>query len=284
MLDQVQGLKDQLREIESDQNAMLDRLQELTERLKQSEWSRKKMLDQVNSLNHQIDHTRDFADVFHAEKVGWKNEMHGLDEWQDIPKEERELAGLSRSRSFEALEKEIAKIEYEIEYANLKVGTAEKGLRDLESTFVVRQARKWGLINIEPHRMADSDRVRREEKKRKRIIAVDMTPLLPGGENGGAKVFTIELLKSLQRNIPGDHFLLLTASWNHEELAILDSPNMSRLYVLKGKRKGKLSFMVQLPGRLWRRLDKISRTMGRFSKNVIATQGMLRSLGVEAGP
>ena len=30
------------------------------------------------------------------------------------------------------------------------------------------------------------------------LIAVDMTPVLPGGENGGAKILALELLKSFQ--------------------------------------------------------------------------------------
>lgn len=67
------------------------------------------------------------------------------------------------------------------------------------------------------------------------LIAVDMTPSLPGGTNGGAKIVTIELLKSLKEMAPEDQFLLLTASWNHEELAILDGPNMQRLCVARGQ-------------------------------------------------
>ncbi len=66
-------------------------------------------------------------------------------------------------------------------------------------------------------------------------IAVDLTPMLAGGKNGGAKIFALELLKALRTNAPEDEFLLLTSSWNHQELAGLDSPNMHRLCVLSGQ-------------------------------------------------
>ena len=82
------------------------------------------------------------------------------------------------------------------------------------------------------------------------LIAVDLTPVLPGGENGGAKILAIELLKSFQKKAPADRFLLFTASWNHEELAILDGHNMGRLCVLKreqARRKPSKRLLSALP-------------------------------------
>lgn len=64
------------------------------------------------------------------------------------------------------------------------------------------------------------------------LIAVDMTPVVPQGDNGGAKPLIMELLKGFQRMAVGDRFLILTASWNHEELAVLDSSAMKRLCVV----------------------------------------------------
>lgn len=62
-----------------------------------------------------------------------------------------------------------------------------------------------------------------------RRVAVDLTPVLPGGENGGAKVLTLELLRILARTQPDCEFILLTIARNDEELAVLDAPNMKRL-------------------------------------------------------
>lgn len=65
-----------------------------------------------------------------------------------------------------------------------------------------------------------------------RTIAVDLTPLLPGGENGGAKVFAVELVRELAKAHPQARFLLLTQAVSHEELAPLDRDNVRRLMVV----------------------------------------------------
>jgi glycosyltransferase involved in cell wall biosynthesis len=65
-----------------------------------------------------------------------------------------------------------------------------------------------------------------------RTVAVDLTPVLPGGENGGAKVFVLELLRRLAELAPQTQFVLLTRAASHEELAALDRPNVRRLLVL----------------------------------------------------
>ncbi len=60
------------------------------------------------------------------------------------------------------------------------------------------------------------------------VIVVDLTPVLPGGENGGAKVFVIELLRRLAVMAPDTRFVLLTQSASHEELGAMDRANVSR--------------------------------------------------------
>lgn len=65
-----------------------------------------------------------------------------------------------------------------------------------------------------------------------KTVAVDITPMLPGGENGGAKIFVRELLRHLAETAPQTQFVLLTQAATHEELASLDRPNMRRLMVL----------------------------------------------------
>ena len=120
---------------------------------------------------------------------------------------------------------------------SMRSRVAEKRLRELESTSAVRQARKLGLIKVPPYQFVGSTESKTKKRNRPHTIAVDMTPVLPGGENGGAKIFTIELLRALRVAAPENHFLLLTASRNHEELAMLDGPNMSRICVMTGKKE-----------------------------------------------
>ena len=60
-------------------------------------------------------------------------------------------------------------------------------------------------------------------------IAIDLTPLFTDGKNGGAKILLLNLLSQLQKLAPDYQFLLLTAPWNHEELAEYDNQNTQRL-------------------------------------------------------
>jgi glycosyltransferase involved in cell wall biosynthesis len=114
------------------------------------------------------------------------------------------------------------------------------------------------------------------------LIAVDMTPVLPGGENGGAKIFAVELLRSFQKTASEDHFLILTASWNHEDLNVLDGSNMERLCVVTGKKPRQKSKTAQYPGFLRRGLGKMGRYLKRgvFRTNVTSAR-LLGSRGVD---
>ena len=113
------------------------------------------------------------------------------------------------------------------------------------------------------------------------LIAVDMTPVLPGGENGGAKIFAIELLRSFQKVAAEDHFLLLTASWNHEDLAILDGSNMSRLSVLTRQRPRPTSLTANYPGLLRSGLSKIGRYIRKGFHGSVTPGRLLGSRGVD---
>jgi glycosyltransferase involved in cell wall biosynthesis len=64
-------------------------------------------------------------------------------------------------------------------------------------------------------------------------IAVDLTPVLPGGENGGAKLMTLGLIRHLSRLASEIDFVLLTGERSHSELSVLDAPNVRRVCVAK---------------------------------------------------
>jgi len=59
-------------------------------------------------------------------------------------------------------------------------------------------------------------------------IAVDLTAILPGGENGGAKLVALEVVRALSRRFPDRQFVLLTSAASHHEVAALDAPNVRR--------------------------------------------------------
>jgi hypothetical protein len=72
-------------------------------------------------------------------------------------------------------------------------------------------------------------------------VAVDLTPMLPGGQNGGVKPAILEFLKGL-RSLPGDRlrYLFLTADDTHEEAASILGEKDSAFCVLR--RTGRSSF------------------------------------------
>lgn len=100
---------------------------------------------------------------------------------------------------------------------------------------------------------------------RKRI-GVDLTPVLPGGVNGGAKVFTLNLVRGLRDERPDWDFVVLTSQATHEELAALDAANLWRVCVLGDAvavsrpglpvRLGRLAARV-FPGRILRPLRRL---------------------------
>src|SRR5262249_30576743 len=59
-------------------------------------------------------------------------------------------------------------------------------------------------------------------------VAVDLTPLVPGGANGGVKLMAVELIRQLSWIATDCELVLLTTERSHEELAPLDTSNVRR--------------------------------------------------------
>ena len=67
----------------------------------------------------------------------------------------------------------------------------------------------------------------------RRHIVVDMTPLEPRGQNGGAGLVATSLVRHLGRLDPNIRLTLLTADDSHAELASLESDNIARRLVVQ---------------------------------------------------
>jgi glycosyltransferase involved in cell wall biosynthesis len=113
------------------------------------------------------------------------------------------------------------------------------------------------------------------------LIAVDMTPVFPDGRNGGAKIFALELLKSLREIGSGDRYLILTASWNHQELSVLDSTNTARLCVLKQQDSPSHRFGSWLNVKWLRKLKKIYVIFRERFPKELSNRLKLSTLGVD---
>lgn len=157
-------------------------------------------------------------------------------------------------------------------------------------TLFARIAFRW-LVRFA--RWAEAEKLARQFKRSMdrslRTIAVDLTPVLPGGENGGAKIFVLELLRRLAEMKPQTQFVLLTQAASHEELAVLDRPNVRRVMVIGSNGSKSIlprarnlasRMLVYLPARLVRAVSRLHcsiRTMLRRS----SSRTLLRSLGAD---
>jgi glycosyltransferase involved in cell wall biosynthesis len=124
-----------------------------------------------------------------------------------------------------------------------------------------------------------------------RKIAVDLIPLLPGAENGGAKLLATELVRILARVKPAWQFFLLTSQGSHDELSFLDGANVRRICAW-GHKSGEKplpppSVATRMAQRLKPRLvrslpfsllSRLKRIYLRFGNESMPDSGILREL------
>ena len=118
-----------------------------------------------------------------------------------------------------------------------------------------------------------------------KTIAVDLTPILPGGENGGAKIFVLELLHRLAELAPDTQFILLTQAASHEELKYLERKNMSCVEVVGNSLRNKtwfpiLTSLLQKLPRLTKRLSYLGYRLNNLLKRRGAGS-LLKNIGAD---
>jgi glycosyltransferase involved in cell wall biosynthesis len=91
-------------------------------------------------------------------------------------------------------------------------------------------------------------------------IAVDLTPMRPGGENGGVKLAITEFLKGLKTHL-GDRlqYLFLTSDDTHDEAASLLGINDSAFCVLRRLGRGNLAQTLDLATRSKSAVERLLR-------------------------
>ena len=120
-------------------------------------------------------------------------------------------------------------------------------------------------------------------------VAVDLTPLLPGGDNGGAKTFALQLVRSLAAIAPHTAFILLTQHASHDELAALESANVRRERVIGPATSAGRNRLFAMASR-W--MPYLPRPMQRFAGSLgyrvnavmkrHGARGLLRRIGADA--
>jgi glycosyltransferase involved in cell wall biosynthesis len=119
-------------------------------------------------------------------------------------------------------------------------------------------------------------------------IAVDLTPVLPGGENGGAKVFALELVRRLAALAPRTRFVLLTQAASHDELAALDRENVERMLVVNAATSSLRASLFAAAARVLSRLPgRIRQAAARMGYRIHVrlkrrgSAGLLRRIGAD---
>jgi glycosyltransferase involved in cell wall biosynthesis/2-polyprenyl-3-methyl-5-hydroxy-6-metoxy-1,4-benzoquinol methylase len=192
-----------LMSVEASRRAVLESAMETESRLLDAESGRTSALEDVGRLQSRIEAAQ-------REEAALRESIRVLEE---LRRKDRELAA--------EREKEILDL----------VRNAEELLGRVRQTAAFGVMRRLGLWNW----LGDAGRPAQNSeggnKRELKHVVVDLTPVLPGGENGGAKVMTLDLISHLRKLAPGCHFTLLTSEKSHEELAWLDARNVSRLCV-----------------------------------------------------
>lgn len=87
-----------------------------------------------------------------------------------------------------------------------------------------------------------------------RTLVIDLTPLLPGGENGGAKWLALELIKQFGILRPDIHFVLLALERSRKELQALKTRNMELRILSNGEEK--TGWLERCIRNLWKRVER----------------------------
>lgn len=182
-----------LREIEADRAIRLRNINELTALLKESEQDRAARLEIINKLSKTL-----------------------------------EKRAVNKKGAIDRLNKLVQELEMDRARRLSDVNKLTALLKESEND----RAAKLKIINEFKQKLEQKIIVQKNKQSHATTIAIDLTLVLPCGENGGAKILTIELIRNLAKIAPDVNFILLTADRNHEELSILDSHNVRRVCVI----------------------------------------------------
>jgi glycosyltransferase involved in cell wall biosynthesis len=128
--------------------------------------------------------------------------------------------------------RELADAKTRVSVADKKLAAHVDVLSRMHHSYVYRLLRFFGLwewvtvqeIVAPKNGSRSSPRTKRSLKR----VVVDLVPVLAGGENGGAKIMTLELVRLLGQMASYCEFILLTTGRNHDELAPLECNTVRR--------------------------------------------------------
>ena len=242
--EQIGTLTQALNDSEADRRARSEQISTLTQALNDSEADRRARSEQISTLTQALDDSEtdrrarwDQIQALTASLIELEGERGQLSEVRSRLQavELSALQSAGRVRELEAAVK-ASKEDATRAIAVLHTLRGSRWYRLLVGTGRWTQLdaviRQLGAASVdEEQSVALSSGITMLERDLKRV-AVDLTPVLPGGENGGAKVFTLNLIRELAKMAPACEFVVLTSALSHDELVILDARNVRRVCVV----------------------------------------------------
>ena len=289
-LSQILELNGLLTKSQRDSEARLSQIHELGVLLTDSQLDREARLVQIQELNGLITGTRRdsearLSQIHELTRLLSESKSNGEARSSQIRElsgtlKESERGGEIRLAAMQDLESRLSDSERNLASHRMEIRNLERNLRETNASLQnVLESRIWRITHpnfqglfakpglfVDQGRPAPEVKVGELDHQRLRTIAVDLTPVLPGGENGGAKGFVLELLRRLAALAPQTQFVLLTQAAAHPELAGLDGPNIRRLMVLGQTAPSRIrSFVTASFSRLLRHLPgRMTATAGRI--------------------
>jgi glycosyltransferase involved in cell wall biosynthesis/SAM-dependent methyltransferase len=202
-------LEHQLAEADRDRRERLQRIGELEELYRQADIDRTSRLRQLQDIDARYREADDDR----------RDRLHQIEQLQ---REHARLAG-----RYDVLRAVMTDHRHSRVYrAMVRAGrwrrleaTVEPLLQEMQSPsgWVPRETReaRWTIPSLQAGRQRGA-------------VAIDLTAILPGGENGGAKLVASELVRGLSTVAPSRQFVVLTSAMSHHEVASLDAPNVRR--------------------------------------------------------
>jgi glycosyltransferase involved in cell wall biosynthesis/2-polyprenyl-3-methyl-5-hydroxy-6-metoxy-1,4-benzoquinol methylase len=232
----------QLEISEKDRDARFAQIEELTGQLEESEKDRDARFAQIEELTGQLEESEKDRDARF-------NQILELTRLINASEEDRK----ARFEQIQNLNTILGERESQIESMRLVLDQVRSDLVLLDRRPVFGWLWRYsGFAEVARLRSLFEGK----ESLRPKHVAIDLMPVLAGGENGGAKVFAIELIKGLVRLYPDCTFSLLVRPETLGELStFLEGQNLN-LVPIDTQMIADAPFSRSLLGRLKRRLTR----------------------------
>jgi len=269
-LKSVNELEKLLQESEADRKARLESMNDLESKLRESEADRDARLVSINKLEKllaesEADRDARLSVIANLEEAAKQRDIEFKNLDENLQKLEKNLLALIEEKQFQQqtvheLEAQAGKFDdrfkellefkqmqtYNVHRQAYYIAQYEEELSRFPANILRRVLNKlFREKNKLFYRKKTNDKRRKPQQLKK--IVVDLTPILPGGENGGAKPMTTALIWQLSRVVaPEVEYLLLTSDDAHDELSWLDGPNVQRICVNQ-RQKSQRNTNVDIP-------------------------------------